>query len=290
MSNHPAWGTAGVGLTVMTEPEYAAMLADEGAHPVMYRGRPWVTFGPGFYEPSHLLARLRYAETGRPALTAWGYRAALADEDAGRANGSIPVAVVDDLASYDESRLNRNRRRDLRRCHQQVQIGRLQDPSALVEQGYDVFTSARERVAYWRHVDLDAYRRRMTRRAADPRWTIVAGCVEGRLRGYLESYAVDGILYTRDLHVATEAMRTGIATGLWFETLASAARSGAVHTACLGLDTPEVPNLRSLKAGLGARVAHIPARVSIPAPVASALRARRPAAFYRLSGKGDFAA
>jgi hypothetical protein len=287
MGSCPAAGTAEVGL-VMTEPQYAAMLAREGVRAVMHRGHPWTSFAPGFYEPSHLLARLRYAEIGRPSLRAWGYRAALVDEDDHRANGSIPVGLVSDLPGYDESRLNRNRRRDLKRCLQQVELRRLQDPTVLVEQGYAVFTSAMQRVGYWRPLDPRGYRRRMTRRATDPRWTITAGFVDGRLAGYLESYAVDGLLYTRDMHVASDAMRTGIATGLWFEALRAAARNGTVHTACLGLDTPEVPNLRSLKAALGATVVHVPARVSIPSPIATALRTRRPAAYYRLTGRGDF--
>jgi hypothetical protein len=194
------------------------------------------------------------------------------------------VHLLTDVGQYTEGSLNRNRRRDLRKCRREVEIRRLRDPSLLVEQGYGVFMSAMRRVAYWRPLTEVDFRRRMERRARDERRLIVAGLIDGRLGGYLESYAVDGVLYTHELFVATEVLPTGIGTGLYFATIEMGARTGIVNDVCLGLHTPEHPDLCTFKDGLGFRVAHVPALSSIPAPIGAYIRARRPAVHYRLMG------
>jgi hypothetical protein len=271
-------------LTVMTEAELAALRAEDGARVVRRDGRYWYQIFPGFYQPIHLLARMKAAEVGRPTRLCWGYRAALRDEDALLANGSVPVHLLTEVEHFTEGVLNRNRRRDLRRCRQEVELRRVRDPSLLVEEGYRVFMSAMGRVAYWQPLTRVEYRRRAERRAADERRLIIAGLADGRLGGYLESYAVDGVLYTHELIVATEALRTGISTGLYVETFEIGARAGTVHTVCVGLHTPEHPDLCTFKAGLGFRVVHVPARAAIPAPIAAFIKHRRPAAYYRLTG------
>ena len=268
----------------MTELELASLRAEEGATVVQRNGRFWSAISPGFYQPIHLLARLRAAEIGRPARSCWGYRAALTDEDAHLANGSIPVHLLPDVARFTEGGLNRNRRRDLRTCRQEVELIRLGDPSLLFEQGHDVYMSAVRRVAYWPPLTETEYRRRIRWRSGDRRRLIVAGLIDGRLVGYLESYAVDGVLYTHGLFVATEALPFGIGTGLYVETIKIAARDGRVLQVCVGLHTPEKPDLCAFKAGLGFRVAHVPARTAIPAPIGAYIRARRPAVYYRLTG------
>lgn len=277
-------------LTVMTEAELASMRAEEGVTVVLRDGRYWSAIFPGFYQPIHLLARMRAVQVRRPALLCWGYRAALAQEDANLANGSIPVHLLTDVAQFTEGMLNRNRRRDLRTCRQEVELRHLRDPSLLVEQGYGVFMSAMRRVAYWRPLTEVDFRRRMERRVRDERRLIVAGLIDGRLGGYLESYAVDGVLYTHELFVATEALRTGIGTGLYVETIKTGARAGTVHDVCVGLHTPERPTLCSFKDGLGFRVAHVPALSAIPAPIRAYIKARRPAVHYRLTGANPAAA
>ena len=54
-------------LRVMSQAELAAMRASEGDAVVRSRGRHWRTSFPGFYQPIHLLARMRAAELRRPA-------------------------------------------------------------------------------------------------------------------------------------------------------------------------------------------------------------------------------
>src|SRR3954447_12884380 len=48
-----------------------------GREVVLHRGRWWVRVVPGFYQPVHLLARMRPDEATRPTLRCWGLRASL---------------------------------------------------------------------------------------------------------------------------------------------------------------------------------------------------------------------
>jgi hypothetical protein len=297
--SRPAWGsrprrsapvaTAQEGrpdteLAVMTEAELASMRADEGVTVVLRDGRYWCAIFPGFYQPIHLLARMRAVEVKRPTRLCWGYRAALLEEEAHFANGSIPVHLLPDVRQFSERLLRRDRRKDLRNCRQLVEFRRLRDPSLLAEQGYGVFMSAVRRVGYWHPVSEVDYLRRMERRSRDERRLLIGGLIDGRLGGYMESYAVDGILYTDEVIVATEALSTGIGTGLWVETIETVAATPTVTEVCGGLHTPENQGLCSFKDGLGFRVAHVPALSAIPAPIGAYIEARRPAAHYRLTG------
>ena len=266
------------------EADFAAMRAREGDAVVARPGGHWRSAYPGFYEPVHLLARLPAAEVRPPARLCWGYRAALRAEDAHLANAALPVHVLEDVERFDESRISRNRRADLRRCGRLVELVRLETPGLLLEQGHAVFMSAVERLGHWRALSVGAYREEVRRRTAHGRRRFVAGLVDGRLRGYLDSYVVDGVLYTDQIFVASDAVRTGIGTGLYLETIRGAVREGGIHLVCNGLHRPEDPGLCRFKQTLGFRVAALAARAEIAAPIRAYLRARRPATYYRLTG------
>ena len=134
-------------------------------------------------------------------------------------------------------------------------------------------------------MDESEYRTMMAKRAPDPRRLIVAGFVDGKLAGYLESYAVDGILYGRDLFVDDAKMRTGIATGLYLETIQFGVRANAINQICLGPVLLERPGLTWFKRGLGFSTVAMPAHIAIPAPIGAFIRWRRPAVHYRLTGQ-----
>ena len=148
-----------------------------------------------------------------------------------------------------------------------------------------MFLSAVHRLGYWKPLTEAEYRRRVERRFAHGRRQIVAGLVDGRLAGYLDAFAVDSILYPEQIFVATDALRTGIGTGLYMATIETALRSGAIREVCNGLHTPEDLNLCHFKESLGFRVVRVPARSVIPAPILATLRDRRPATYYRLTGE-----
>jgi hypothetical protein len=166
-----------------------------------------------------------------------------------------------------------------------VEFRRVRDPGLLVDQGYEVFMSAQRRVNYyWPHLAEVEYHKRMEQRVQDARRLIVAGLVDGKLGGYLESYAVDDILYARELFVATDVMRTGIGTGLYVETIETGIRAGTIRAVCLGLHTPERKGITTFKEGLACPIVDVPARSAIPAPIGAYIKARRPAVHYRLTG------
>lgn len=273
-------------VTVMTEAELAAMRACEGDRVVSHGGCHWRSPYPGFYQPIHLLARMRAAEIGQPTRLCWGFRVALREEDAHLANASVPVHLLTDVARFDEGLLSRNRMSDLRRCRRQVDFRRIETPALLLQRGYEVFTSAVRRLRHRRHLSELGYRQRVRRRVRHGKRFLIAGFVDGALRGYLDSYAVNGVLYLDEIFVATDALRTGIGTGLYVETLVAAARNGAIRDVCNGLHRPEDPNLCRFKQSLGFRRVPLPARAVIPPPIRAYLRARRPATYYRLTGDG----
>jgi hypothetical protein len=206
------------------------------------------------------------------------------DADAGLASGSIPVHLLSDLEAFSETDLSRNRRANLRKCRETVEFARLRDSSLLAEQGYAVFQSAMRRVAYWRPLTELEYGSKMRRRAADDRWFIIAGLVKGRLGGYMETYAVDGVLYLQELIVGTEVLDTGVSTGLYVEAIQAGIRSGRIGDVCSGLHTPENEGLCSFKKGLKFQVVHVPAISVIPRPIGAFIRGRKPAVYYRLTG------
>jgi hypothetical protein len=273
--------------SVMSEAELAAMRRAEGDAVVRRRGCHWRASFPGFYQPVHLLARMPAAELGRPAPLCWGFRAALAEQDAHLADAALPVHLLSDLPHFDERVLSRNRRSDLRRCRREVELRRLTDPGLLLEQGYAVFMSAQRRLGHWRARSELEFRQRVGRRSAHGRRLLVAGLVDGILCGYIDSYAVDDVLHTEEIFVTTEALRTGIGTGLYVETILTAARSPRLRAVCNGLHRPEDANLCRFKEGLGFRVVRLPARSVIPPPIRAFLRARRPATYYRLTGEQE---
>ena len=259
------------------------MIEEEGVRVIEHDGRYWVV-SRGFCQPIHWLARFRAAELRRPARTCWGYRAALVEEDAHFANGAIPLHLLTDAHQFTEGGMVEFRRRDLRKSRREVEFRRLRDPSLLLEQGWGVFSSAQLRVPFGRPLTREGYQRKVERRASDPRRVFVAGLIDGKLAGYAEAYAVEGVLYTHELFVATEFVQTGIATGLYVETMQVGRRAGTIREICNGIDLPERPGIRAFKNSLGSVLVQVPARVSIPAPLGAYVEARRPLAYYRLTG------
>ena len=268
----------------LTEREFGALRETEGAAVAYSGGHFWASIFPGFFQPVNLVARLSAEQLRRPTVRCWGYRAALVNADADRANGSVPVHLQEGLDRLDPGRMTHGRVQDLRRCRDRVEIALCRDPAVFEQQGYRVYDSAQDRLHYWAEMAEDAYRQVMRARVADGRRLFVVGFVGGVLGGYLEAYIVDGVLFARELIVASDALKTGISTGLYVDTIELALRTGAARDVCLGLETPERPGLTRFKESLGFPVIHLPASSSIPRPIGAIIRARRPEAYYRLTG------
>jgi hypothetical protein len=266
----------------LNEAEVADLRAAEGERVVERGGRYWIQTFPGFYHPIHHLAEHR-AHEKRPALACWGYLAALVPEDRHLANGTYPAHLMEDLSGWAPSRMEESRRRDLRRCLAQVELVVAPDPEPFLSDGWDVYSSARERIRQDAK-ERDAYLRDIACRVQDPRRVFVAGFIDGRLAGYLESYLVDRIYYGHELMVRTEVTKSGIATGLYSAMLEIARATGRADRVCLGPEITDRPGLAFFKKTLGFPVVRVPTRVVIPGPIRMAVRRLRPATYYRLTG------
>ena len=82
-------------LPVLDERQKAEWHRDLGMRVVEHQGRFWVRVARGFFEPVHVLARLRKDEATRPAWSCISFRARLAEADAATATGSLPVCLME---------------------------------------------------------------------------------------------------------------------------------------------------------------------------------------------------
>lgn len=273
-------------MPVVTEAEMGAHLVRHGRRVLAHHGRLWSPTLPGFYRPVHLLARLTAQQATRPARSAWGYQACLADDDAPRADAAVPVHLVTDLDAFDEPRLSRSRRRSLRKAREHVRFVELTGPGLLLREGYEVLRSAHARSGAGRLPSRAVYEAQV-RRLGDPAHGIVlAGLVEGRLAGYTSGHAVDGTAYARDMVVATWALDSGISTGLTYEFFWACRRNPAVREVVDGLHAREDDGLCRYKELSGIPLRRVPARLWIVPGGAALMRRRDPDKFYRLSGRG----
>jgi hypothetical protein len=237
----------------------------------------------GFYQPIHWLARLRVSEATMPRPLAWGYRAALCDEDAESANATLPVHLMSDVPGYTLDALNRKRRGELRTSRRRATIVQLVGPGLLREQGFEVKRSAVQRTGYGHAGSRELYLAQLDHYFGSPSQLVLAGIVDGRLGGYLTGTRVHDTAYIDNTIIATDALRARIGTAMVFEFV-QACRRGGAREVVRGLHTPEDPSLVSYKEDLGFRVTRVPARVTINRCVAPVVRRRRPHAYYRLTG------
>ncbi|NMO16596.1 hypothetical protein HPC49_08970 [Pyxidicoccus fallax] len=286
MSNTQLQEVADAVLPVITEEELARYRREDGARVIQHAGHYWEEVGaPGFFQPVNLLAPLTPEEATRPTPLSWGYRAALAPQDAGAANGSVPIVRLKDLASYDIGSLSPNRRNKLRKCWRLVRIEQLTSSELLVEQGHELVLEALARTGHRRPPSKEEFVTEVRRYLEGGYGCMLAGLVDGRLGGFLTGYAVDGVAYGLNAYYATWALPTNISTGLIFEFAQLCRRSGRVRTLVGGLHAPESPQLSQFKDDMGFVVDRIPSRWNMHALARAFIRWRRPHAYYRLTGQ-----
>jgi Acetyltransferase (GNAT) family len=271
-------------VTVLSEGELAAWRGAKGQRLVQCRGRWWEEVRPGFYQAIHWMARLSQGEVARPTASCWGYRTTLHDEDAGAANGWLPVHLLSDLGSYDFDEISSKLRNKLRKCWKTNEIVQVKQPTVLCEQGYDVRRSVHQRTGMWSPPPKDEYVAGLDEYMGNPCRLILAGLAEGRLHGYLDGFAVDGAAYIDHLYVHSGALQTEVGTGLVYEFVQACRRSGRVREVVYGLDVPSDRTLKQYKEKMGFPVVRIPTRHWLLQPARAFIRWWRPEVYYRLSG------
>lgn len=272
--------------TSMTEEEFADWNQMQGIKVIQHQGHYWKKTVLGFYEPLHWIARLSAGQATCPSPLAWGFRAALRDEDAAAANGSVPVHLLSNLTEYGLHSISANRRHHLRQCRKKVKIFELTGAALLQAQGYEVVLSATKRTEYLKAPSKTEYIASLSNYVVPGQRLVLAGLIGDKLGGYISGFAVNGTAYFEHLYIATEAITTNINLGLVFEFIFIQAcqRSGTVRELVNGLHSPEDEKLCIYKQGLGFCVKHIPAKVQINPIIGELIRRRYPYKYYRLTG------
>lgn len=286
MAEGEALEIGGSALVPLSEREFAAWQKERGIQVNCHRGRYWQKTSFGYFQPIHLLARLKPEEATRPSALSWGFRASLADEARGQANGSVPVYLLSDLAAYDIQSLPAKRRSDLRKCMKLVRIVRLKGMAVPGEEIYAAAVSSAKRTGYWSPPPIQDFLAKIKRDFSDGRRYVIAGLVDGKLAGYLDGVAVDGTAYVQSVIIATEYLPTSVGTGLIFEFAQACRRTDGVREIVYGLHSREDAKLTAFKTGMGFPVVMVPARVSVNPLFAGFIKRRYPAKYYRMTGIG----
>lgn len=271
-------------ITSETEAELAKRRQQENKEVFYHQGRYWEELRSGFYQPIHLLARLKEKQATKPKSLCWGFRSALVEHDKIDANGSIAVHLLSDISEYDLQSLSSNRRNHVRRCRKRAKIVQIIGSELLQEQGYQVMASALKRAAYKDVPSKNDYDARFTGDLIPKTRLILGGLIDGKLGGYIEGYAIDGTAYIQDIHISTEALSSYIGTGLVFEFVQVCIRSGNIQEIVYGQHSREDSKLCVFKEGMGFPAKHVPAKVEINPVIGKLINWRRPDSFYRLAG------
>lgn len=268
----------------LDEAELAAWERARGRRVVELGGRHWAAIAPGFYQPLHVLARFRANEIRRPQPLAWGWRAVLDPADRVLANASLPVHVLPDLQGYSLERLQPRRRQQIRKALREVDVVALDDPSAVIDQGFALAMEAQARnpeVAVAGPAEFG----RWVEAFMAPRRGLVLGCLRhNRLLALCFSYAVDGVNYEHMTYVGEAGLPHNLALCLFHLKVLIAQRTRGVTTIVNGLHARENPNLCEFKTRQGLVIEHVPTRLAIQPLAGLALRRWRPNQYYRLTG------
>jgi hypothetical protein len=267
----------------VTEAELAAARRAEGARIVERAGAHWEQLAPGFHQPVNLLRDLRL-DQARAAPWGWGHRCVLRPEDRAAANGTLPLVRLPCLASYGIEALRPRRRSYLRQAQKLVRVVQLTDFALLEQQGHALVVDSLARTRHLRPPTREGYLNGLRSLERQGHWCVLAALIEGRLAGYLEAYAVDGVVFSPNIYFASWALPTNAASVLHYEFLLLCQRSEGLRIVTNGLDTPENDSLRQFKRSMGYVVEQVPIHWWMMPMMGRAIRRLRPHKFYRLTG------
>lgn len=283
-SKHDCRDITEASLTTMTEQELASWLALRGQNVICHHGRYWRETYPGFYAASHPLARMSADEATRPRALCWGFRSSLREADASTANGSLPVHLLTDIDTYVLQTRSPRCRNKLRNLRKQADIVALHQPDLLLEQGYDILSSAHARNKYGNLPGRTAYQKSIESYYASGRGLVLGGLVDGKLGGYLTSYAVGTTAYVDEVFLDTRYLNTHISLGLFFDWMQICRRNQEIREVVHGLHAREAVGLCRYKEELGLQVVHVPARIWFAPFAGKVVKKLRPHVYYRLTG------
>jgi hypothetical protein len=273
-------------LQPMTLLECARHRLQQGKHLVYRHDCYWEETLPGFYQPIHLMMRLRVQtiKDFRP-LWSWGKRIALCESDRQFANATMTVHLLADVPNFDLQSLPSKRRSQIRKCQKMMEFVQVTSPELLCEQGYAAYAMTVARGQFEAPMSRTAYQQHCQTLLSDPNRIVLAGLMEGQLVGYCYGCAVEDTAYFEYIFMTDAALSTGISGGLRFEFIQACQRSGRITQIWDGWHQPDVPNLASYKADMGFTVTSIPCYMHVNPIVSSFLRWKYPYKYYRLTGE-----
>lgn len=271
--------------TPISESALAEMRRQWGDKIVFAHGHYWAMTSPGFYRATHWLARLPVADAVRPGRLCWGFHTTISSADAHRSNGFLPLHVLSDLQHYDIQSLSSRRRTKVRSCYKQVEFVEICRPEPLFEEGYRVIQSAQDRTEHRQWNSQKRFQKYIRSFFEKAHGKIIAGLVEGRIKGLACCFAVGSTAYLHTVDIASDALKTNIGTGLLYEVAQIAKRSGFINELVNSPHTPEKPSLSEHKIGMGFDLVLVPSRVWLLPPSNLLVRLVKPHAFYRLTGQ-----
>jgi hypothetical protein len=272
-------------LPTLSEADLARWLAAGGVKTVRHLNRYWQEVVPGFFLPVHYLARFRADEITPPRRFCWGMRAVLGDTEAQRANASLPVYVMPDLANYGRHRLSRRRRSMLTRAKRFVTLVVLRSPRLLLEQGAAVLREAKARNPANQPVPEAAFEQWVRASLEQPGPMIIGFLAENRLLGLSISFAIDGVGYAHQSFMADTGRHLKLDFLAFHTEVMIAQRTPNIHTMVNGLHTPENQGLCDFKREQGLVVANYPSIAKINLLARMAIGHTRPHQYYRLTGQ-----
>ena len=267
-----------------SEADYALWLKCQGTKIVLHRGRYWRSYRKGFYHSVHLMARMQDVDVSRPSPWCWGYCASLACSDNLYANATLPVHILRGISSYDLQALKSKRRNKVKCCRRHVQLVEFLEPGLLLEQGYDVVTSAHARTKYGKLPTKLVFQQQVKQLFSPRRGLVLGGLIDGRLGGFVIAIAVERTAYIEGVQLATEYLPTNVGTGLVFELIQACRRSGQIDEIVYGLHARENETLCRYKKEMSFTVENIPAKTWFFPLMGEVVRRCQSNAYYRLTG------
>jgi hypothetical protein len=269
---------------VLGEAAFAAWQEELGQRIVEHRGRYWTESGRGFFQPVHLLARLRRNEATRPNPRCWGFRARLAAEDELHADASIPVHLLPDPQSYSLQRLSKRRRQSIRSSMRDFDVVVLASPDLLIDQGYRLAEEAHANNPNAGLPAPEGFRRKVESYFVPGRGLALAAVQHDRLLGFSLIHAIDGVAYDHSGSVGREGLERNVRLCMFHVVASIAQRSPSIGEVMNGFHVREAESLCAFKHDQGCEVVQLPARAWFAPLVEPVLRRMRPHKHYRLAG------
>lgn len=273
-------------LETVTMEQLAAWHSRQGHKIILADDRYWMVHY-GFYRTLHWLDQVPARLLRRPKPSCWGLHALVSPRDVSVANASTPLHVIQNLPAFTDADIAPTKRRVVRRAQKQIRLIQIRDPETLKRQGWAVFESSAQRLGLHEGVTCESWTGTVDWLVRESGRLITGALLDGRLVAYTESFMIDDVAYLDEIFVATDALPSNVSALLTFELAQTYRRTGAVRTFCNSPPLPEHPGLSYFKSQMGFALVGYPAYFWALAPARYYLRARRPLAYYRLTGEGD---